>query len=137
MDGDEILDLIDRFVAGLNAHDLEGALGLITDDFVFESTSPTPDECSSMKARLRSRRSRLKLSNLRLHSDSPQEEPFFVPPRPGRCAVALRLGRRTFRSGVDLIESEWGRISESYAYVKGSVEHFDMNLVDDPLDNGR
>jgi hypothetical protein len=40
---DPILGLMDRFTAALNAHDLDTALGLVTDDIVFESTSPLPD----------------------------------------------------------------------------------------------
>jgi uncharacterized protein (TIGR02246 family) len=39
----EVLEVIDRFNAAWNAHDLEGALALVSDDCVFESTSPPPD----------------------------------------------------------------------------------------------
>ena len=40
---DPILGLMDRFTAALNAHDLDAVLALVTDDIVFESTSPPPD----------------------------------------------------------------------------------------------
>src|SRR4029077_16699114 len=40
---DPVLDLMDRFTAALNSHDLDAVAALITDDIVFESTSPPPD----------------------------------------------------------------------------------------------
>ena len=40
---DPILGLMDRFTAALNAHDLDAVLALVTEDIVFESTSPPPD----------------------------------------------------------------------------------------------
>ena len=40
---DPILGLMDSFTAALNAHDLDAAMALVTDDIVFESTSPSPD----------------------------------------------------------------------------------------------
>jgi ketosteroid isomerase-like protein len=40
---DPVLDLMDRFTAALNSHDLDAVLALVTDDIVFESTSPPPD----------------------------------------------------------------------------------------------
>jgi hypothetical protein len=40
---DVTVDVVDRFNTAWNAHDLDGALALITSDCVFESTSPAPD----------------------------------------------------------------------------------------------
>ena len=40
---DPVLDLMDRFTAALNSHDLDATMALVTDDIVFESTSPPPD----------------------------------------------------------------------------------------------
>ena len=40
---DPILGLMDRFTAAVNVHDLDAVLALVTDDIVFESTSPPPD----------------------------------------------------------------------------------------------
>ena len=40
---DPVLGLMDRFTAALNSHDLEAVMALVTDDIVFESTSPGPD----------------------------------------------------------------------------------------------
>jgi ketosteroid isomerase-like protein len=39
----DALVLINAFNAAWNAHDLAGAIGLCTDDIVFETTSPAPD----------------------------------------------------------------------------------------------
>jgi ketosteroid isomerase-like protein len=40
---DPLLNLMDRFTAALNSHDLDAVAALVTDDIVFESTSPPPD----------------------------------------------------------------------------------------------
>jgi ketosteroid isomerase-like protein len=40
---DPVLDLMDRFTAALNSHDLDAVAALVTDDIVFEATSPPPD----------------------------------------------------------------------------------------------
>jgi uncharacterized protein (TIGR02246 family) len=40
---DETRALVERFGEAWNAHDLDAALALVTDDAVFESTGPAPD----------------------------------------------------------------------------------------------
>src|SRR5215471_6106901 len=40
---DPIPGLVDRFTAAINAHDLDAVLALVTEDIVFEATSPPPD----------------------------------------------------------------------------------------------
>ena len=40
---DESMRAVDTFGAAFGRHDLDAALALITDDCVFESTSPAPD----------------------------------------------------------------------------------------------
>src|SRR5690242_19155566 len=40
---DPVLDRMDRFTAALNSHDLEATMALVTEDIVFEFTSPPPD----------------------------------------------------------------------------------------------
>jgi len=117
MNGDEILDLTDRFVAALNAHDLEGALGLITDDFVFESTSPAPDGARyEGKATVKAIWAEMLESTPALRFTT--EEQFSVPP--DRAVVRWRYdwGGGHVR-GIDLMRVREGRISESFAYVKG------------------
>ena len=41
---DPVLQVMDRFTAALNSHDLEAVAALVTGDVVFESTSPPPAE---------------------------------------------------------------------------------------------
>jgi ketosteroid isomerase-like protein len=43
MSAEETVALLDRLMAALNAHDLDAMMALVTDDIVFESTSPAPD----------------------------------------------------------------------------------------------
>jgi ketosteroid isomerase-like protein len=40
---EEILEVAGRFEAVLNAHDLDAAMNLVSDDVVFKSTSPAPE----------------------------------------------------------------------------------------------
>ena len=40
---DPVLDLMDRFTAALNSHDLDAVAALVTEDIVLEATSPPPD----------------------------------------------------------------------------------------------
>ena len=40
---EETLSVIDRFNDAFNRHDVEGVMRLMTDDVVFENTSPQPD----------------------------------------------------------------------------------------------
>ena len=40
---DPVVDLMDRFTAALNSHDLDAVLALAAEDIVFESTTPPPD----------------------------------------------------------------------------------------------
>jgi uncharacterized protein (TIGR02246 family) len=40
---DQVAAVVDRFNAAWNAHDLDAALALISEDCVFESTFPRPD----------------------------------------------------------------------------------------------
>lgn len=39
----DVMALVERFNAAWNDHDLDGALRLVSDDCVFESTGPAPD----------------------------------------------------------------------------------------------
>jgi ketosteroid isomerase-like protein len=116
-DDAHILDLMDRFVAALNAHDLERALDLITDDFVFESTSPPPDGARYVgKDAVKEVWAEMLESTPKLRFTT--EEQYEVPP--DRAVVRWRYdwGDGHVR-GVDLMRVRDGRISESFSYVKG------------------
>jgi len=113
----EILDLLDRFTAAINAHDLDQVMALVTNDIVFESTSPAPDG-----ARYEGRDAVRAVWGDML-ATTPQanfsiEEQFSVGP--DRAIVLWRYdwGDGHVR-GVDILRIRDGRIAESLAYVKG------------------
>ena len=114
---DPILGLMDRFTAALNAHDLDAVLALVTDDIVFESTSPPPDG-----ARYQGRAAVAQVWGDLLASTPGArfavEEQF--SDGSGRAVVRWRYdwGEGHVR-GVDIIRVRDGRLAESLAYVKG------------------
>lgn len=114
---DAVLDLMDRFTAALNAHDLEAVLALVTDDIVFESTTPPPDG-----ARYEGRDAVAQAWG-QMIAATPQarfdvEEQF--TDGSGRVVVRWRYdwGDGHVR-GVDIVRVRNGRLAESLAYVKG------------------
>jgi ketosteroid isomerase-like protein len=114
---DPVLDLMDRFTAALNSHDLDAVLALVTDDIVFESTSPPPDG-----ARYEGRDAVRRIWGQMLAA-TPQAR-FFVEEQfsdgSQRAVVRWRYdwGDGHVR-GVDLVRVRNGRLAESLAYVKG------------------
>ncbi len=113
----EILDLLDRFTAAINAHDLDQVMTLVTDDIVFESTSPAPDG-----ARYEGRDA-VKAVWGDMLATTPQanftiEEQLSVGP--DRAIVRWRYdwGGGHVR-GVDIDRVRDGKLCESLAYVKG------------------
>jgi ketosteroid isomerase-like protein len=113
----EILDLLDRFTGAINAHDLDQVMALVTDDIVFESTSPAPDGVryegrDAVKAVWGDMLATTPQANFRI------EEQFAVGP--DRAIVLWRYdwGDGHVR-GVDIDRVRDGKLSESLAYVKG------------------
>ena len=114
---DPVLDLMDRFTAALNSHDLDAVMALVTDDIVFESTSPAPDG-----TRYEGHEA-VRQAWGGLMASTPQarfsvEEQFSVGSE--RVIVRWRYdwGDGHVR-GVDVIRVRNGQIAESLAYVKG------------------
>ncbi len=114
---DLVLGLMDRFTAALNAHDLDTVLTLVTDDIVFESTSPPPDG-----TRYQGRAAVAQVWGDLLASTPTArfavEEQF--SDGSGRAVVRWRYdwGEGHVR-GVDIVRVRDGRLAESLAYVKG------------------
>ena len=114
---DPILGLMDRFTASINAHDLDAVLALVTDDIVFESTSPPPDgtryqgraAVAQVWGDLLAATPRARFAVEEQFSDGA-----------GRAVVRWRYdwGEGHVR-GVDIIRVRNGRLAESLAYVKG------------------
>jgi ketosteroid isomerase-like protein len=114
---DPVLDLMDRFTAALNSRDIDAVLALVTDDVVFESTSPAPDG-----ARYEGR-DEVRLIWGQMLADTPQarfavEEQF--SDGAARAVVRWRYewGGGHVR-GVDIVRVRDGQLAESLAYVKG------------------
>lgn len=110
------LRVVDAFNAALNAHDVEAALALMTDDAVFESTSPTPDGLRYVGP------AQIRAVWTKLFEDSPQadfevEEVFAAGDR-----VVQRWrydwGEGHVR-GVDVFTVRDGLVAEKLSYVKG------------------
>ena len=114
---EDTLDLLNRFTAALNAHDLGSAMALVTDDIVFESTSPAPDG-----VRYEGRHAVARAWGDMLTSTPKArftvEEQFSIGT--DRAIVRWRYdwGDGHVR-GVDVLRVRDGKLAESLAYVKG------------------
>ena len=114
---DPILALMDSFTAALNSHDLDAVLALVTDDIVFESTSPAPDG-TRYEGKATVRRAWADLLESTPKARFTVEEQF--SDGAGRAIVRWRYdwGEGHVR-GVDIVRVRDGRLAESLAYVKG------------------
>jgi ketosteroid isomerase-like protein len=103
--------------AAINAHDLDAVLALVTDDIVFESTSPPPDgTCYQGRAAVAQVWGDLLASTPRARFAI--EEQFCDGAE--RVVVRWRYdwGGGHVR-GVDIVRVRDGRLAESLAFVKG------------------
>jgi ketosteroid isomerase-like protein len=112
---DEVLSLLDRFNAAWNAHDLDAAMSMCTDDIVFESTGPAPDgERAEGQAAVRESWTPI-FANARSHFE--QEDVVAAGDR------LVQRWRYTWGDGhirgVDVFAVRDGKIAEKLAYVKG------------------
>ena len=113
----EILDVAGRFEAALNAHDIDTAMNLVTDDVVFESTTPAPDG-ARYEGRDALRRVLGDMMAATPDARFSTEEQFCDGT--DRAVVRWRYdwGEGHVR-GVDILRIRDGKIAESFAYVKG------------------
>ncbi len=122
MSKDEIsIDLIHKFNDAFNRHDVAGMMGLMSDDCIFENTSPAPD--GTVYAGWEAVR---QFWHDFFHQ-TPQahieiEEIWGLS---GRCLMRWRYdwvdaaGHPGHVRGVDIFRIKNGRISEKLSYVKG------------------
>jgi ketosteroid isomerase-like protein len=112
---DPVLDLMDRFTDALNSHDLHAVMALVTDDIVFESTSP-PDG-----TRYEGRDAVRQVWGGMLATPQARfsvEEQF--SDGSGRAVVRWRYDWADGHvRGVDVVRVRNGQLAESLAYVKG------------------
>jgi ketosteroid isomerase-like protein len=115
------INLIERFNAAFNRHDVDGIMALMTDDCVFESTSPGPDG-----GRFQGQ-PEVRAVWESLFAGSPQatfeaEEIFAAG---DRCVVRWVYhwvgtnGQPGHIRGVDLFRVQEGKVAEKLSYVKG------------------
>ena len=114
---DETLVLLERFTAALNAHDLDAVMALVTDDIVFEATSPAPDGTRHV-GRAAVARAWCDLLASTPKANFAVEEQFCAGT--DRAIVRWRYdwGDGHVR-GVDIIRVRRGKVCESLGYVKG------------------
>ncbi|HEY7781926.1 MAG TPA: nuclear transport factor 2 family protein [Ktedonobacterales bacterium] len=111
------LTAVERFNDAMNHHDVDAAMALMTDDCLFENTSPAPDGTPFRgQVAVRAYWAELFRSTPDAHFEA--EEVFATG---DRCTVRWRYsfnGTRHVR-GVDVIRVRDGKIAEKLAYVKG------------------
>jgi ketosteroid isomerase-like protein len=110
------LATIDRFNEAFNQHDVDAVMALMTEDVIFENTSPPPDgERHQGQAAVRAFWEKFFADSPRAHFTA--EEIFASG---DRCAVAWRYswGDGHIR-GVDLFRVRDGKVAEKLSYVKG------------------
>ena len=110
------LTVVERFNAAFNAHDVDAVIALMTDDCVFENTTPPPDgERFEGQAAVRA-------NFAQFFHESPQavfefEDTFACDDR--ACVRWLYRWDTGHVRGVDVFRVRDGRIAEKLSYVKG------------------
>jgi ketosteroid isomerase-like protein len=113
------LAAVDRFNEAFNRHDVEALMAAMTDDCVFESTSPPEGDRFEGHAAVRSVWESFFTSTPTAHFAA--EEQFALG---DRCVVRWLYtweedGARRHLRGVDVLKVRDGRVAEKLAYVKG------------------
>jgi ketosteroid isomerase-like protein len=109
------LELLDRFGAAWNDHDLDAALALCSDDVVFESTGPAPDgERATGKEAVRQAWAAI-FADVDAHFTT---EDLFVSGDRAVSTWRYDWGDGHVR-GVDVMRVRGGKVCEKLSYVKG------------------
>ena len=114
------LAAVERFNEAFNRHDVDGVMDAMTDDCVFENTSPFPDG-----TRFEGQET-VRAYWEKFFQNSPtalfQSEDIFASS--DRCVVRwvytkIKDGKPWHLRGVDLFRVKKGKVSEKLSYVKG------------------
>jgi ketosteroid isomerase-like protein len=114
------LEAVDRFNDAFNRHDVDAVMAAMTDDCVFESTSPPLGERHVGQRAVRAAWDDFFDSTPTAHFDSED-----VIATGDRCVVQWRFswknddGSTGTVRGVDVIRVRDGKVAEKFAYVKG------------------
>ena len=118
---ESVLEVIQRFNAAFNLHDIEAVMGLMTEDCLFENTYPPPDGerfhgQAAVRAYFQS-----------FFQDSPQANFEFGDLFACGERACVRWtyrwaesdGRPGYVRGVDVFRLKDGKVAEKLSYVKG------------------
>jgi ketosteroid isomerase-like protein len=113
------ISVVDRFNDAFNRHDVDAVMAVMTDDCIFESTSPPDGGRFDGQAAVRAVWEDFFGSTPTAHFAA--EEQFAVG---DRCVVRWRYtweegGEPHHLRGVDVIRVRDGKVAEKLAYVKG------------------
>jgi cation diffusion facilitator family transporter len=116
----ETADAVDRFNEAFNAHDVDAVMAAMTDDCVFESTSPPHGRRYEGADQVRAAWEEFFAASPDAHFDGED-----VIVAGDRCVVQWRYtwtnddGTTSSLRGVDVIRVRDGKVAEKFAYVKG------------------
>ena len=112
----DVMATIDAFNAAFNRHDVDAVMALMTDDVVFENTSPTPDgERYQGQPAVRAFWEKFFAESPNAHFEV--EDQFA---NGDRATVCWRYSWRDGHiRGVDVFRVREGKVAEKLAYVKG------------------
>lgn len=109
------IDVVETFGAAWSAHDLDGALALVSEDCVFDATGPAPDGVRHVGPD--AIRTAWKAIFDDVNSKFEPEETFAVGDR------VVQLWRYEWDGGhvrgVDVFKVRDGKVVEKFSYVKG------------------
>jgi ketosteroid isomerase-like protein len=112
---------IDRFNDALNRHDVDAVMALMTEDCIFENTSPFPDgQRFSGQASVRDFWNNFLAGSPAAHFDAEE-----ILTAGDRCVVRWKYtwknadGTSGHIRGIDLFRVRDGKVAEKLAYVKG------------------
>ena len=111
---------IDRFNDAFNRHDVDAVMAAMTDDCVFENTSPPNGERHEGQVQVRAAWEEFFAASPTAHFDAED-----VIVTGDRCVVQWRYswknddGTSAHIRGVDIIRVRDGKVAEKFAYVKG------------------
>lgn len=114
---DETLAIVEEFNNRFNAHDVDAVMSLMTDDVLFENTSPAPDgERYQGQADVRRFWERFFTSSPNAVFET---EDIFATA--DRCVVRwiYRWSNTDHIRGVDVFTVRAGKVAEKLSYVKG------------------
>jgi ketosteroid isomerase-like protein len=118
---DETLEVVEGFNEAFNRHDVDAIMAAMTEDCVFENTSPSPDgERYSGQAAVRAYWQQFFDGSP--HAIFETEDIFAAG---DRCVVRWRYrwiasdGTHGHIRGVDVFRVRDGKVAEKFAYVKG------------------